>query len=94
MAEGITVDCVIARTDGCISADLEQELVAMSPEMDAYYAMDSVGKSIWALLAEPRSVVSLCEQLEQIYEVSPAKCREDVVEFLERLRAAGLIRVG
>lgn len=93
VTEEITLDCMVVRGDGCISAELEDELVMVSPAIDAYYAVDSVGKSIWALLSKPRSVLSLCEEMEKRYEVSPAKCREDVLGFLERLRASGLIRV-
>ena len=93
MAKEITVDSVIERANGCISTDLEQELVMIGPEMDAYYVMDTVGKSVWALLEQPSTVASLCSELEESYEVSPAKCREEVLGFLEQLRAAGLIRV-
>jgi len=93
MAKQLTVDCIVVRDDGCISAELEDELVMVSPAIDAYYAVDSVGKSIWALLEKPRTVVSLCEELQKSYEVSPAKCREDVLGFLELLKSSGLIRV-
>lgn len=93
MAKKITMASIIMRDDKCKCADLQDELVMIHLERGAYYAMDRIGKSIWMLLDQPRTVSSLCEELGKNYEVPPTQCQAEVIEFLEKLWREKLIHV-
>ena len=84
---------VVVRSDALLTAEVDGELIAMSVDQGACYGMNPVGTRIWALLAEPRSIDSLCDQLVQEYDVDPATCRRDVVDLLEALSAEKLVTV-
>ena len=84
---------VVVRSDALLTAEVDGELIAMSVDQGACYGMNPVGTRIWALLAEPRSIDSLCDQLVQEYDVDPAICRRDVVDLLEALSAEQLVTV-
>lgn len=85
---------VLQRDDsGLLTTVVDGELVALSVEAGACYGLDGIGTRIWELLAEPCSLDSLCEQLTREFEVEQSYCREDVLEFLEELRAEGMVVV-
>jgi hypothetical protein len=65
----------------------------MSPSWTAYYGMDSVARRIWELIAEPRRVADLCDQLIVEYAVERQVCERDVCAFLAELNKEALIRI-
>lgn len=90
---GLPGDTVVVRTEGLLTAEVDGELMAMSIEQGVCYGLDRVGTRVWALIAAPRSVDSLCEALLQEFDVDAEKCRREVVELLQDLRAEGLASV-
>jgi hypothetical protein len=85
-------DIVVRDEDGLLTAEVAGELVGMSVGQGTCYGFNGVATRIWALLAEPRSVDSLCDQLQAEFEVDEQRCRTDVSELLEELRAEGLVK--
>jgi len=86
-------DIVVRNEDGLLTTEVDGELIGMSVEQGACYGLNAVGTRIWALIAEPRSIDSLCEQLLGEFDVEEDRCRREVVELLEDLRADGLVTV-
>jgi hypothetical protein len=86
-------DMLVRDADELLTTVVDGELVALSVEKGACYGLNGIGTRIWALIAEPRSVESLCEQLEREFEVEEAVCRREVLEFLEQLHAEGIVSV-
>ncbi|HST36151.1 MAG TPA: PqqD family peptide modification chaperone [Allosphingosinicella sp.] len=84
---------VVARSEALLTAEVDGELIAMSVDQGACYGMNPVGTRIWALLAEPRTIDSLCDQLAEDYDVDPATCRRDVLDLLDTLAAEKLVTV-
>ena len=84
-------DVVVRNDDDLMTTMVDGELIGMSVEQGSCYGLNSVGTRIWDLIAEPRTVDSLCEQLADEYEVQPEDCRRDVLAYLEALRAEGLV---
>lgn len=84
---------VVTRSDALLTAEVDGELIAMSVDHGACYGMNPVGTRIWALLAEPRTIDSLCAQLAEEYDVDLATCRRDVLDLLETLGAEQLVTV-
>ena len=84
---------ILVRADeDLLTAEVNGELIGMSVERGTCYGLNGVGTRIWALLAEPRSLDDLCEQLLSEFEVDADQCRAEVVALLEELRAEGLVR--
>jgi hypothetical protein len=86
-------DVLQRESERLLTTVVDGELVAMSVEEGACYGLNAIGTRIWELLADPRSVDSLCEQLTREFEVDDAVCRREVLAFLEQLRKEGIVSV-
>ena len=85
---------ILARSDDdLLTAEVDGELMGMSVERGTCYGFNGVGTRIWHLLAEPRSIDSLCAALVSEYEVEDDVCRQDVVTVVQRLCDEGLVEV-
>ncbi|HUE70978.1 MAG TPA: PqqD family peptide modification chaperone [Pirellulaceae bacterium] len=84
---------LVVREQGVLASTLDEGVTMLGDNPDEFFQLDAVGKSIWELLDEPVSVLSLCGTLAQEFEVDPAACQRDVLAFLEQLREKGLIKV-
>lgn len=83
---------ILVRNDAeLLTTVVDGELIGMSVEQGACYGLNAVGTRIWELLAEPRSIDSLCDQLTSEYDVEAGDCLEDVLDLAENLRAEGLV---
>lgn len=92
--ERLTGAAVIVRNDAeLLTTVVDGELIGMSVEQGACYGLNAVGTRIWELLAEARSIASLCEQLTAEYVVAPEDCLRDVLALAENMRAEGLVTV-
>ena len=90
----LAVSDVLVRNDAeLLTTVVDGELIGMSVEQGACYGLNEVGTRIWDLLAEPRSIASLCEQLTSEYELDADQCRREVLELVEDLRTEGLVKV-
>ena len=89
----ITETTTIVRAQKLLATDLDEETILMSIERGAYYGMEQTARRIWELVETPRTVTDLCQRLAEEYDVEPEVCRQDVLAFLEELRAEGLIVV-
>ncbi|GGF06720.1 hypothetical protein GCM10011611_10260 [Aliidongia dinghuensis] len=69
------------------------QTVLMSIDHGKYIGLDAVGTAIWQRLAEPVSVRDLCAQLMSAFTADAAELRRDVLAFLTRLHAYGLVDI-
>jgi hypothetical protein len=86
-------DVLVRDNDNLLTTTVDGELIALSVADGVCYGLNSMGTRIWELLAEPRSVDSLCEQLTREFEISDEACRREALEFLDQLRAEGMVSV-
>lgn len=87
----INLDTIISRNPQIISSRMDNEVVMMSIEKGNYYGLNRVGSEIWDKLTEPCSVAGLCDILMKEFNVEKEKCESDVMKYLEKLVAEGLI---
>jgi len=83
-------DTVVARRDGLVEAEIDDEIMALSIE-GVCYGMNRVGSRIWKLLAKPTRICDLCATLLAAYRVDSDACERQVLDLLEELRSEGLI---
>ncbi len=84
---------IIKRSNDVIASEMEDELVMMSMENNAYYGLNSVGRKIWELLESEQTFKTLCDQLMDKYDVDIDTCQRDVVVLISKLEESGLVTV-
>lgn len=82
---------VVVRSDTCIDAEIDHEIVALSIARGTCYGLNNVGSRIWKQLATPTRISDLCASLLSEYDVEKNLCEQQVLEFLEELRSEELI---
>jgi hypothetical protein len=89
----LNAEMVIRQRPELITSNLDDELVLMSLETSRYFGMDALGRQVWELLDEPRSVGEVRDQLVTRYDVSPEQCEQDLLVFVGQLVDAQLVEV-
>ena len=89
----IEMSTTVSRSDEPVAVEVDRTVVMMSVEQAMYFGLEGTGPRIWALLEQPRSVSEVCDALVNEFEVEMDDCRREVIDFLEELRRAQLIRV-
>jgi hypothetical protein len=87
----LSLATVIARNDGLIGAEIDNEVVAPNIESGGCYALNRVGSRSRRLLGVAIRVSALYATLLAEYKVEPTVCERQVLDLLEDLRAEGLI---
>ena len=88
----ISRDAVVVRTSDVVSAPLGADLAMMDLDSGSYFVLDAIGAAIWEQLDQPVRVRDLCERLRAQFDVTPERCEEDVLQYLEKLDARRLLR--
>ena len=89
----INLDTIINKNLEIDDTDLDGEKVMMNLDKGEYFMMNEVGSRIWEIINESINVKGIIETLRSEYEVDEETCTDTVIEFLERLNNADLIRV-
>lgn len=83
----------VAQAPDLVSTSIEGQTALMSFNSGAYYGMDPVGSRIWELLAQPRTVAAVVDQLLIEFAVDRPTCEAHVQGFLQKLADAKLLQV-
>lgn len=83
----------VTQGDDHVATEIDNAVVMMSVEQGKYYSLDSVGSRIWNLLEQPRRVTAVCAMIQDEFAVERETCERDVLDFVGRLVAAGLLKV-
>ena len=89
----ISRDSVVVVSNDQISADLAAEAAILNLKSGVYYGLDPVGARIWQLLHEPRTIAQIESVLALEYDVDVNQCAIDLLAFVEKLAAEGLVEV-
>ena len=89
----ITLDTIVAQSETLVSANIDEEVVMLHIENNAYYNADPIGTDIWHRLAQATTVQALCTALVQAYEVDVETCQADVLAFLNEAYKEGIIHI-
>ena len=74
-----------------VSCDLDAEHIVLNLASGIYHSIDGVGRRIWELIQEPRSVREILDSLLVEFAVEEEQCRGDLIAFLRELEGAGLV---
>ena len=76
-----------------IFQELEGEAVLLNMQSGIFFGLNPVAKRMWELLNELGQAEMVLKQLLQEYDASEEKLRQDLVEFIEKLKSKGLVEV-
>jgi hypothetical protein len=76
-----------------ISVDVEGEVVLLNLKSGIYYGLEGVGARIWNLIQSPKVISEIEEVILREYEVNTESCKFDLNNFIQKLRAEGLIEI-
>ncbi len=86
-------DTRIARSDEPVAVEVDRTVVMMSVEQGKYFGLEGPGGRIWALMEHPRTPREMRDTLLDEFAVDPDRCLQDICDFLEELRRAGLVHI-
>ena len=89
----IDPNAMIAQVPSCLVAEMDEELVIMSPERGLYFSLDPIGKQVWSQLASPCTFAALCDRLSAEYAGARSTIETDLAVLLETLRNAGAVEI-
>ena len=84
---------LIVRNPEMVAAEMDGDLVMMSIERGEYFGIGGVGTRAWELLEQPTTVAQLCVVVCQEFDVDEARCRADMLGFVNELLTLGLVQV-
>jgi hypothetical protein len=76
-----------------IFQELEGEAVLLNMQSGIFFGLNPVAKRMWELLSELGQAEKVLKQLLQEYEASEEKLRQDLVDFIEKLKSKGLVEI-
>ena len=82
------------RVDRVVQAEVDGELVLLSPKDFAYFGTAGAGDRVWELVDGRRSVDEIVADLESRFGAEPGVIRAQTVAFIDALAAAGLVALG
>ncbi len=88
----VTLDSLVVQDPELVQAGLEDYTMLMSIEAGRYYSLDPVAGRIWQLIEKPARLREVCAALEREFEVTPERCEQDVLDLVEHLAEANLVR--
>lgn len=86
-------DMLVHRRGGLIEAEVDGELVALHVENGTCYGFNGTATRIWGLIAQPKLVSTLRDELVGAFEVDPETCELDLRNLLRELETDGLIEM-
>ncbi len=84
---------VYSRNINIIDGSIDDNQVMMHIEKGKYFGLNSVGKRIWELIEEPKSLEEIVGQLTEEYDVPKEQCEKEVVSFLDMAVHNDIVKV-
>ena len=81
------------RAPRVVQAEVDGELVLMSPRDFAYFGTQGAGDTVWTLIDGQRSVDEIVGALSSAYAAHHEQIRAQTTEFIDALVAVGLVEL-
>jgi hypothetical protein len=85
------------RENDCVTREIAGETIIVPirnrvGDLDSIFTLNEVGTMIWQLLDGRTNTHQIAEAVQQAYDVKQEEAIRDIVDFLESLKTAGLIK--
>jgi Coenzyme PQQ synthesis protein D (PqqD) len=84
---------LVRRSTNHIACDMDGEVVILDLQSGTYYGLDVVGASVWTLIEQPVCLGAIREAIMSEYDVDAETCDRDILAFLDKMQAVGLVEV-
>jgi hypothetical protein len=81
-------------SDDVLFQELQDESVLLDLKSGTYFGLDAVGTRMWQLIVEHKRLDAVAQAIAAEYEVSEARCTEDLLSLVTRLGDQGLVTIG
>ena len=85
---------VVCRAKEVLFSRLDDELLAIDSQAGYCYSLNETAGMVWDLIAEPMRIRDICTRLGEHFRVDEAECLADVIELLQGLYHADLVKIG
>jgi hypothetical protein len=82
---------IYKRNHQVIDGSLDDNLVMMHLNKGKYFGLNPVGKRIWELIEQPKSLEDLTNILITEFDVNHEQCTQEVKAFLQKALACDII---
>ena len=94
----ILINEVLVRSESVVARVVAGETLivpirAKVGDLASIYSFNGTGTLIWKLLASPKTVAELAGAVAQEYQVEIAQAERDVTNFVNEMKAVGLVEV-
>lgn len=72
-----------------LSTDLDGELILVHGQSGAFYSIKDSGLAIWRAFDETESLAEVADKICDEFEIEPADCEAEVLDFSRKLVSAG-----
>tara|TARA_B100000678_G_scaffold275025_1_gene266583 strand:- start:1511 stop:1807 length:297 start_codon:yes stop_codon:yes gene_type:complete len=90
-ASEITLATTLGKAEQVLSSSVDDGLLLMDMDTGDYHHFDDIASSIWSRIDGEKSVGDVCLELQDEFQVDPAQCEEDTLEFLRQAHRANLV---
>jgi hypothetical protein len=87
----ISLDTTVAIPEDVVFREIDGEAVILNLDTGIYFGLDAVGTRIWRLIEQPRPLRAVLGVLIDEYDAAPDRLQRDLLAFVERLTAKGLL---
>ena len=87
----LTDKTLLGRCKDILANEVGNDTVMMSIEKGKYYGTNKTGSYIWKILDIPMTFGDLCSRLAADFNITTAKCAEDMLPFIEQMEKEGII---
>ncbi len=88
-----TLDSIVKIPSEVIFQQLDGEAVLLSTQSEIFFGLDSVGTQIWQLIEEHSELRTVVGILLEKYDVGEEELEKELLEFIEKLHAKGLVTI-
>jgi hypothetical protein len=74
-----------------IATTLDHEVVILNTHTGRYFTLSGIGTKVWELLQTTQTPQQLQQIILETYDVSEARCQQDLFKLLGEMHHAGLI---
>jgi hypothetical protein len=78
---------------GHASATVHDETVVLHQREGVYYGLNATGAIVWQALDSPRTIAELAALLQEQFDVTEEKAKEDVQRLIEELLGKKLVEL-
>jgi hypothetical protein len=72
------------KVENIIDGELDNHQVIMHINNGKYFGLNPIGKRIWELIEEPKSIEEITAMLLSEYNILPDQCKVEVQEFMNK----------